>query len=290
MKYVQLSDIPPDFFDSITKHINNYTVGLTVPEETRYSANVRLCGTGTLVEINGHYGILTAYHVIEGLLRLTEELTKIGSKKPSDIKEIGLILDQNLHRPKFPLPYLNIIKVARGEVDKDGPDLGLIIFPPIHAGTIKSLKSFYNLGLRREQVLHNPPGNYIGLWFLCGFIDEFTTDDQPSRGYDRVKGFRGKCILLPEVNRAYCIDDYDYFEFEVLYNEDKNFPMSYGGMSGGGVWQLTKFDGKSWKARDLIFSGVIFYQNYDSSSAHNRLSIKSHGRQSIYKYVVDYPL
>ena len=181
MEYVQLSDIPPDFFDSITKHINNYTVGLTVPEETRYSANVRLCGTGTLVEINGHYGILTAYHVIEGLLRLTEELIKIGSKKSSDVKEIGLILDQNLHRPKFPLPYLNIIKVARGEVDTDGPDLGLIIFPPIHAGTIKSLKSFYNLGLRREQVLHNPPGNDIGLWFLCGFIDEFTTDDQPRK-------------------------------------------------------------------------------------------------------------
>jgi hypothetical protein len=62
-------------------------------------------------------------------------------------------------------------------------------------------------------------------------------------------------------------------------------------MSGGGVWHLTRItknmDKILWEATDLILSGVIFYEYYDPSLLHNRLSIKAHGRQSIYKNAID---
>src|SRR5207249_11486278 len=107
-EYVQIADMPANFPNAIMNHINNYTVGLTVPEETKDFADVRLCGTGTLVEIKGHYGILTAYHVIEWIFALTEALIKKGFKKPNDTKEIGLVLDKNLGRAKFDLQYLDV--------------------------------------------------------------------------------------------------------------------------------------------------------------------------------------
>jgi hypothetical protein len=153
MEYEQIkvSDIPPEFFDSIMKHISNYTVGFTLPEETIHSADVALCGTGTLVEFNGHYGILTAHHVMEALDKRTDELVKKGSKNS---KEIGLIIAPGLHNYKIPLQHLRLIKIGRGEGEKEGPDLGIVVLPKACIGTLRALESFSNLGLKREQVRH----------------------------------------------------------------------------------------------------------------------------------------
>jgi hypothetical protein len=77
-----------------------------------------------------------------------------------------------------------------------------------------------------SQVLHNPSETNVGAWFLCGFIDEFTTDDTPVKKYDKIKGFRAKCILAQDIYKSYYTNEYDYFEFEVPY-QDNNFPKSY---------------------------------------------------------------
>ena len=182
MEGVKLSDIPQELFESISRHIANYTVGFVRPDETTSSADVLLLGSGTFVEINGVYGILTAHHVIEVLLKCGEE--------------IGLILSPNLptlHSPKIRSKFFTPVKVARGKVASEGPDLGVVVLPSVTLGSIKALKSFYNLGLRCDQVLRNPPGNDMGIWFLCGFIDEFTIEDPPTQGYARVKGFHCRC-------------------------------------------------------------------------------------------------
>jgi len=273
MEAVRLSDIPQEFFESISRHIANYTVGFVQPDGTSSSADVVLHGSGTLVEIDGVYGILTAHHVMEALLKRGEE--------------IGLVLSPNLptlHSPKIRSDFLTPLKVARGQVDAEGPDLAVIVLPSVNLGSIKALKSFYNLGLRRDQILHNPPGNDIGIWFLCGFIDEFTVEAIPTKGYARVKGFHCRCGPVLGVSKAYCTDGYDYFEFEVPHNEKNKFPQSYGGVSGGGVWQLIRPPEGSLRAEELILSGVTFYE---SAVINNRRSIKCHGRQSIYKSAVD---
>ena len=93
----------------------------------------------------------------------------------------------------------------------------------------------------------------------------------------------------PSVSKAYCTDDYDYFEFEVPRNEKNKNTKSYGGVSGVGVWQvqLIRTPEGSLRAKEWILSGVAFYESYESTANNNRLSIKCHGRQSIYKSAVD---
>ena len=69
---MKLTDIPDKLYNPVTRHIYNYTIGITAPEETSLSAYVQLCGSGTLVEINGIYGILTADHVLEYIKDVTK--------------------------------------------------------------------------------------------------------------------------------------------------------------------------------------------------------------------------
>jgi hypothetical protein len=274
MEAVRLSDIPQELLESISKQLSNYAVGFVRPEETTSSADLALLGSGTFVEINGVHGILTAHHVIEAF---------------PNKGEIGLVLAPNLptlHNPRIYIDFLTPVKVARGKVASEGPDLGIIVLPSVNLGSIKALKSFYNLGLRRRQVLSNPPANDMGMWFLCGFIDEFTIEDAPAKKYDRVKGFYCRCGPVLGVSKAYSVDGYDYFEFEVPYNEEHKFPKSYGGMSGGGVWQveLIRTPEGALAANALILSGVAFYE---SDVLDKKRSIKCHGRQSLYQAAVE---
>ena len=58
--------------------------------------------------------------------------------------------------------------VGRGTVEEKGPDLGLLILPPVEVSRIPAGKQFYDLGLHADRSLANPPAQDLGLWILCG--------------------------------------------------------------------------------------------------------------------------
>src|SRR5262249_19131972 len=133
--------------------------------------------------------------------------------------------------------FLRCIKIARGVAESAGPDLAVIILPSANLGQIKALKSFYNLGLRRDRVLSTPLENDMGVWFFCGAPDELTVEDSPTQEFGRVKVFWG--LGIPgRVSQGYWAGEYDYFEFEVRYGEKSELPTSFKGVSGGGLWQV----------------------------------------------------
>jgi len=142
MEEVRFADIPHELFESVTRQLSNYTVAFFRIEETPSTEDAVLLGSGTLVEIDGVYGILTAHHVME-------VLPKKG--------DVGFLLFSNLHRYTISADFLGYIKVARELIESDGPDLAVIILPPANLGQIKALKSFYNLGLKLDQILSTPP-------------------------------------------------------------------------------------------------------------------------------------
>jgi hypothetical protein len=56
--------------------------------------------------------------------------------------------------------------------------------------------------------------------------------------------------------------NFDYLFFEALYNELYEGPDSYGGFSGGALWQLlVRPDGSTFEIADTLLSGVAFYQS-----------------------------
>lgn len=124
----------------------------------------------------------------------------------------------------------------------------------------------------------------MGGWFLRGMVGEWTSDLTPEGGFARVKAFNGvtgASQVVAERQHA----GFDYIEFEAKYNLAYQGPDSFGGFSGGGLWQVVfeERDG-SINIVDVLLSGVSFFQ---SEKIGDTRTIFCHGRRSIYEYVVD---
>ena len=163
--------------------------------------------------------------------------------------------------------------------------MGLLVLPPADVGGLKAIKSFYNLSRRREAILASPPNIREGIWFLCGFPNELTSEEPPEAGYEIVKGFRSTCGA-GGIRHEYQTGDYDYLEFEVRYGGISEAPERFRGCSGGGLWQvpLIRSEDGAFTPEKYILSGVIFYEH---EVVDNCRLIKCHGRQSIYRAVID---
>jgi len=261
--------IARDLLEKAASELADYSIGFVKLKETDSSMDGELGGSGTLVSINGRHAILTADHVLENL---------------PDSGDIGLILptrfEAKLHRVTLDMALAQKIKIARGSVESEGPDLGVLLIPTPTVNTIKSNKSFYNLSKQYNQVSGNLPID-LGIWLLCGMAHEWTSDTTPEHGYQRVKIFRGICgagIVSNERRDG----GFDYLDFETKYDGAYEGPQSYGGFSGGGLWQLVvaKTQNGDLLIKENILSGVIFYQ---SALEDNRRTIICHGRQSVYR-------
>jgi hypothetical protein len=99
----------------------------------------------------------------------------------------------------------------------------------------------------------------------------------------RVKVFRGGIgfgIVVAEEQRG----NFDYISYEALYNEFYEGPDRFGGVSGGGLWQvLVNLVHERPTAREFLLSGVAFYQTDKFSSPEGiKRHIVCHGRKSVY--------
>ena len=265
IKGIRITDIPSDFFESTARRIINYLIGIVKIIETEPKEDVILIGSGTLVDINGTLGILTAQHVIDAI--------------PS-YGNLGLIISDKIHRPSVEAKAFVYTYIARGRDSSAGPDLGFIKLPNTVIGLLKAYKSFYNISKNRERALNSPPANEMGLWCLSGIPDVETITEGPSRGFETVKGFLNFCGF-GSISNYRVIDEFDYFDFDVLYNERTQSPHSFGGVSGGGLWQIliAKDEYEQLILKESILSGVACYQ---SPLIDNKRVIKCHGRHSIY--------
>lgn len=253
-----------------TKHIINFSVGIVKVVENYSGEDATLIGSGTLVDLDGNNSILTAQHVIDAL-------PKEGI--------VGFVISEKLHKYILDTRSLSTTKIGKGKNDQTGPDLGIINLPQATIGSIKALKSFYNIDTKRDRMLQNPPENDLGVWCICGIPDIETRTAEPEKGFDQVKAFLEFCGF-GGVRKEYAFGEYDYFDFEVQYNDRTDSPLSFGGVSGGGLWQVIiaqKPDGEL-MVKEAILSGVAFSQ---TELVDNKRTIKCHGRKSIYKIAFD---
>jgi hypothetical protein len=261
-------ELPEAVIEAAAKNLADYSVGFLRVENTPEGQDAVLLGSGTLVSIGSIRAVLTAHHVVS-ILPTTGRL--------------GLILGPTLQQDTVDTQGLSYLKIERGMIDADGPDLGAVVLAPSIAGNIAAKKTFYNLGLRRDQLLSTPPELHDGFWFVNGFIAEKTIEERGRDGYGLVKGFYNLSGAGgPE--EAIVFGEHDYFAFPVSYGRRTVAPKSFGGMSGGGLWQvpLTRDAEGRIRHKTPILSGVVFYQeatNFPQACC----KIKCHGRQSIYR-------
>lgn len=267
---MRASELSPQIVDVMGRHIWNYSTGLVlVAKDSQGQEYTRLIGADTFVSVSEVSGILTAAHVAKEL------------KEPH---LLGLTLNQSSHRYVIPVQHLhiNIIDEAEGQDKSKGPDLAFIEIPQFHLGTIRATKSFFNISLRRDQMLFNPPPQNLGIWAVFGVPDEQTLIETPAKAFSELKGFNflaGFGGIVHSDNAG----EFDYVDFAVNYDLDPAIPKSFEGVSGGGLWHivLQRFDNEVLEPKEFYFSGLAFFQTARSESSR---IIRCHGPSSIYTH------
>jgi len=264
--FIFTSDLPKDFLRTSKDLINSYSTGLvriTYPPEP--PEDVRLIGSGTFIRIGSLCGILTAYHVLERLYCPCE---------------LGLVLVEGEQRPTIPVEYLDLVEIAVPGIPGEGPDLAFIGLPPSRVEGISMFKSFYDLGVDREEMITSPPNPNSAIWFVNGIPDEFTVDEPSTGAFEVTKFFHGLCGA-GGANRIYDEEGYDYIEVIVEYEEEATLPTTFGGISGGGLWQVTIQPGSGDLRRDrYLLSGMPFAET--KAIIDGKRTIFCHGPRSIY--------
>ena len=271
---MNILDLPDNLIDSICDHLSHFSVAVLRIFTDDKMEQIKLIGSGTLVTVNNCPAILTAEHVLKEL-------------KKSD--QLGLLTSfkGNPHRYKFSINHIILHKIARGDDDSKGPDLGLIILPESNIGRLKAEKSFFNIDKRQKRFSKGFIKSNRGFWFTVGFPGEFEVDMKSNRGFAAIKGYQGLCGIS-DISKEYEDQGYDYIEMEIEYDSfNPNLPETFGGVSGSGVWHvplIKNYEGNI-EADEYILSGVVFYQTELEA---NHCLIRCHGRKTIYVKIPEY--
>ena len=226
----------------------------------------QVLGSGTLVTIGDATAILTADHV---LAKLRDPIRALFPSRLDDSPG-------STPGPARTLQHSEKRTVARGRNEARGPDLGLLV---VLKSEVPHAKEFYNLTKHADYVLSEPRPNDESGWVLVGAPAKWTTMDEPHSGFASVKEQR-VLIGVTDIQREFERDGFDYID--ILSNSAAG-PKSFGGCSGGGLWQvrIAKTMSGEIDIKNPILSGVAFYQC--KSPPHN---LRCHGRRSVYRKVI----
>lgn len=230
-------------------------------------------GSGTFVKVGEAYGILTAHHcadLLSGRYRLGLSVAREGDE----------------HNFNVAPDTLNIIHIAKPLTDELGPDLAFIgIVDWEKISRIMVSKSFYDLLSDRTRMLTEPPEVLTSAWYVCGVPNITFLPTKSEASFDQAFEFQELCGF-GGVDQIIENDGYDYSDMYISPGEGDPPPQSFGGMSGGGLWQVPwpPSDGSDESIPEMLLSGVIFYQGTTEDGTR---FLRSHFRKSVYHHVID---
>lgn len=264
---VTVGDLPAYLTDEILHALRHYAACIArMPGETE---PLYQCGSGTFVRYREHFGILTAAHVIRAIENLAQwHLIFPGSGQGH------IVVDRNT------VEYLCSDKA---QVEQDGPDIGFVRLSSHSVGQIASLFSFVNLENHESRLNAEDIPIDHGVWVEMGYPEEL---GNRSRDVDqRISTTQVYCLAsVGTVDRITHRDGFDYYDSIVEYTESNSLPTSFKGISGAGLWQVRLSKRKNrYEIRDRFLSGVVYYENASDGTV---TDIRSHGRESIYEYVI----
>ena len=249
-----------DLRQRIVRNLGSSTVALFAVSHSHGSDLLKLAGTGTLAVVGDSYGILTAAHVWEGVLK---SAVKLGITLTDNINHKRL-MDVSTVAP-------TIIRDTASGWNEWGPDIAFLRIPSEFVGGIKAFQVFEDL-----KAPPKPLGvESLECWVAMGTPEELGTF---TRTHAEVQ-ISGDFVVPRSQNHG----EHDYYDFQVDTRR-AGMPKSFGGFSGGGLWRVLVYysplTGKvDWAQR---LKGVIFWQ---SPSVEGRRMIRCHGPTSILSLV-----
>jgi len=252
------------------REIANFSVGLATLSVRDAVDDAVPAGSGTLVTVGTIVGILTAAHVVKNLPN-RGQVALIGFRGNPTL----------IQKQTIDMALAEKLVIADGNGGPTGPDLGFVRLPMINVGNLQASNSFLNLGVRHGIELPARKGwAYVDA--VVGVVAEWTKDVPPARPSTRLKTFE---LLFGggTVTSKYQPGDFDLFTFQPEFEEGKEPPTSYGGVSGGGVWRTYFIPDGSNRVIENRLIGVAFYEFPASDGAKG---IICHGPRSIYERAI----
>jgi hypothetical protein len=172
--------------------------------------------------------------------------------------------------------------------EEAGPDLAFLKLPEYAAGALEARSSFFNLTKpnRKEELVSEKrkPGLYMDALF--GIIGEWTKELATEAPKPRLKSICGLFGVGYAKNQR-TSDSFDYTDFETTHDEVSPAPKSFGGMSGGSLWNvsLNKDETGEISATTKQIIGVAFYES--SIDENKKRVITCHGPKSLYDILIN---
>lgn len=214
---------------------------------------------------------MTAQHVIPPLL---DESTRFG----------GSILPYE-HSLIVHKSDVHVVELPKTGQHGDRPDIAFILLFTNRLEKIQAIKSFWSISHYREKVLCNTWAKENCLWVISGCPGVFSKEEKPTAQFQTVKSFMN-LLGFSGVEREYFQKEFDYLDVSVLYQQGSGLPPTFGGMSGGGLWQIAVWESENGviQAKDPLLYGLACREIKIEGDVHQ---IVCHGPHSIYKMLCD---
>jgi hypothetical protein len=245
---------------TIARELADFTVAFVVANDGQLSP----AGTGTLVSFRDSHYFLTATHVWEEALKISEWI-RIPLKENSPCR--FAISPKEIVSYNAPIP-------ARW--NEWGPDITLLRIPPERVSSFTAVgRPFYPLSMKRELRIDC----CFETTFLMGapaIRGEFTSESA-------MPELQGMNVLLSsglysstELSNA-LRSQFDFVDV-LIDTSQPDVAANFEGVSGGGLWKVYIFKGTDGRTQTFkILAGLAFWQDPRNSS----LLIRCHGPQSL---------
>ena len=270
---IKNKDLPDCFTDPFIRAAWDHSTALIIEGD--------FVGSGTFVKWDGHYGILTAEHVINNPKSPRHRLDTSSSSQ-----KLGIIVEEKVHQLEICSNYLQCVDLGPRAVDLYGPDIAMIVLPAgPELSTITAKKSFYDIS-KNTQTKFQSALSRDGVHVFYGHPDEELKDVEPPSGFDEATFVPGYCSFSG-LKAVFEMDGFDYLVLSAKYDGDSQSPKSFRGYSGGGIWQAPIYfdpasNGVSFK--DFYLSGVTYIE---TPRVDDQRLLIGHGPRTIYELLLE---
>jgi hypothetical protein len=242
-------------------------------------------GSGTFIKCGKLHGILTAYHVVHN----PKYRSRVFNFSGESAQQLGLtVINRRSHTFVIPMSHLFCVDIGKPRRKDSGPDLSVIVLPEVRARDIAIHKSFTDISFKRKKRMAKCDA-VDGGWCAVGFAQQYTRPHESSDATRRVT-YIPSLTLYTGRPRQRVKFGFDFLHLNVTHSQmrgNADLPLSYGGMSGGGVWKVrvrkdAKTSALSLDVEGTILAGVIFCQRLVKNRPR---SLLCHGWKSVYRKV-----
>ena len=263
---VQIGDIPQSLLVNIGADLQHYLAPILGLANANQRDPLRLIGSGTFVKLDSTYSILTAAHVWDATERF---------------QAIGLALTAYESCFSIPRDVISVQRLRDGTSQEFGPDLALLEIPAAFVARILAHKSVLDLSRQRAIFFTEPAELDSGIWAVTGIAEGLSDVRGRPEHHMFEADVHGRAFFCG-IQRMHERDGYDYLDAGADMTTT-GIPLSFGGVSGGGLWQipllLDKSGQISWNHKKN-FRGVAFWE---SAIQEGRRVIRSHGPKSLFE-------